>query len=125
MRPRSCRTPQTDSGQALPGLFVELRQDERVRYAPVNWAVVSEGAEDSVSAGSFRLALEPGRWSLRLMGEPHGVGASPEVLQVLLDAGADSSPKDRDGRTAWDLIQENEALKGTPAYWALSPLRIQ
>ena len=50
---------------------------------------------------------------------------SSDVVQTLLNAGADASPKDRDGKTAWDLIQENEALEGTPAYWALNQLRFQ
>jgi ankyrin repeat protein len=50
---------------------------------------------------------------------------SSDVVQTLLNAGADASPKDRDGKTAWDLIQENEHLEGTPAYWALNQLRFQ
>ena len=50
---------------------------------------------------------------------------SSEVVQALLNAGADASTKDREAKTAWDLVQENEALKGTPAYWALNQLRFQ
>ena len=46
-----------------------------------------------------------------------------EVVQVLLDAGADATASNEDGETAWDLIQENEALEGSPAYWALNDLR--
>ena len=48
---------------------------------------------------------------------------NPEVLQVLLDAGADATAKNGEKETAWDLIQDNEALKGTKAYWRLNELR--
>ena len=46
-----------------------------------------------------------------------------EVLQVLLDAGADATAKNGEKETAWDLIQDNEALKGSKAYWRLNDLR--
>ena len=49
--------------------------------------------------------------------------SNPEVLQVLLDAGADATAKNGMGKTAWDLIQDNEALKGSKAYWRLNDLR--
>ena len=45
------------------------------------------------------------------------------VVQALLDAGADATATNEDGETAWDLIQENDALEGSPAYWALNDLR--
>ena len=48
---------------------------------------------------------------------------SPEVVQALLDAGADATGKNGEGKTALDLIQDNEALKGTKAYWRLNELR--
>ena len=40
-----------------------------------------------------------------------------------LDAGADATAKNGRGEIAWDLIQDNEALKGTKAYWRLNELR--
>jgi ankyrin repeat protein len=46
-----------------------------------------------------------------------------ENMKVLLDAGADASVKDKDGKTAWDLAQDNEKLKGTDAYWMLNDAR--
>jgi len=46
-----------------------------------------------------------------------------EVVLALLDAGADATAKNGEGKTAWDLIQDNEALKGTKAYWRLNELR--
>ena len=47
---------------------------------------------------------------------------SSEVLTVLLNAGADPFIRDIEGRTAWDLVQENNILKETPAYWKLHDL---
>ena len=47
------------------------------------------------------------------------------VVQALLDAGADATATNEDGESAWDLIQENEALEGSPAYWALNDPRFQ
>ena len=52
-----------------------------------------------------------------------GANENPEVVQVLLDAGADATAKNGGGETAWDLIQDNEALKGSKAYWRLNELR--
>ena len=49
--------------------------------------------------------------------------SNPEVLQVLLDAGADATAKNGEKETAWDLIQDNEALKDSKAYWRLNDLR--
>ena len=48
-----------------------------------------------------------------------------ENVKVLLDAGADASVKDKDGKTAWDLAQDNEKLKGTDAYWMLNDARFK
>ena len=41
-------------------------------------------------------------------------------IQALLDAGADAKAKNKEGKTPWDLVQENERLKGTKGYWALN-----
>ena len=52
-------------------------------------------------------------------------GGAAENVKVLLDAGVDASVKDTLGKTAWDLAQENEALKGTDAYWMLNDARFK
>lgn len=50
---------------------------------------------------------------------------NPEVPRALVAAGADPALENGDGKTAWDLIEENEALKGTDVYWELNDLRFQ
>ena len=45
---------------------------------------------------------------------------TPEVVKVLLDAGADPKARTKDGRTAFDFIEQNYHLKGTDVYWQLN-----
>lgn len=44
---------------------------------------------------------------------------TPEIVQLLLDKGANALLKTEDGVRAIDLAKKNEALMGTPAYWKL------
>ena len=53
------------------------------------------------------------------------VNGTAKTVKVLLDAGVDASVKSNDGKTAWDLAQDNEQLKGTDAYWKLNDLRFK
>ena len=46
-------------------------------------------------------------------------GTLNESIFVLLKAGADAKAKSQHGITPWDLVQDNDALKGTKGYWAL------
>ena len=48
---------------------------------------------------------------------------APKVVMALLDAGADPKAETNDGKTAFDLMQENEKLKGMDAYWRLNDLQ--
>ena len=40
-------------------------------------------------------------------------------VQKLLSAGADATAKSKDGKTPWNLAQDNKYFKGTIGYWAL------
>ena len=44
---------------------------------------------------------------------------NPAVIEALLEAGADASARDSEGKTPWDYARENEALRGTDAWWRL------
>ena len=50
---------------------------------------------------------------------------NPEVITVLLDNGSDGTAVDVLLRTPFDLAQDNDALAGTDAYWALSDARFE
>ena len=54
-----------------------------------------------------------------------GHNENPEVLNVLLDAGADGTAVNGDDETPLDLAKDNEALAGTDAYWALNDARFE
>jgi hypothetical protein len=44
----------------------------------------------------------------------------PANIQALLDAGVDAKAKNEEGKSPWDLAQNNKDLKGTKGYWALN-----
>ena len=50
---------------------------------------------------------------------------NPAVVTTLLDAGADATVRSENGQTPWDHAQDNEALKGTDAYWRLNDARFR
>jgi ankyrin repeat protein len=45
---------------------------------------------------------------------------NPEIVQLLIEAGADTRAKDNEGKTAFDLAAANGALRGSAAYQALT-----
>ncbi len=45
---------------------------------------------------------------------------NPEVIKVLLDAGADGKAKSNEGKTAFYYAEKNEHIKDTEAYWLLN-----
>ena len=51
--------------------------------------------------------------------------SNPSVIVALIEGGADIGARDDDGMTAFDYAKENEALKGTDAYWLLNEGRLK
>ena len=51
------------------------------------------------------------------------VRSNPDLVEVLLDAGADPLARNAAGETPWDLAQRDEYLRGTDAYRRLNDAR--
>ena len=49
----------------------------------------------------------------------------PAVITALLEAGANPKARDYEGKTAFDLIEDNDELKNTDIYWQLNDLQYQ
>lgn len=49
----------------------------------------------------------------------------PDVVTALLDAGADPSKLDDNGKTPWDYVRVNPVFKDTGAYWRLNDERFR
>ena len=78
--------------------------DSQDMPSEVRESIVSIDCADWNSAGFFRTA-------------------AVEDVTRCLDAGADPNAQDENGQTAWDLAQDNEALKGTDVWWRLNDAR--
>ena len=51
--------------------------------------------------------------------------ANPSVIVALIEGGADPGARNEDGKTPFDYAKNNEALKGTDAYWLLNDGRFE
>ena len=47
------------------------------------------------------------------------------VVEALLEAGADPAARTGEGRLAFDLASENDAVRGSPVYWRLNEARFR
>ena len=53
------------------------------------------------------------------------LNSNPSVIMALIEGGANAAEIDIDGFTPFDYAKENEALKGTDAYWLLNEGRFE
>ena len=67
-------------------------------------------------------AVDPDiEWDLPAVYKIHGLNqGNPEVIDVLLDNGADGTLESDIGKTAFDYAEENSFIKDTDAYWRLN-----
>ena len=93
----------TDSGYT-PLHYAALNSEESVQ------ALLAAGAK--ITARSVR-GETPLHYAAKL-------GSLSAAILTLLTAGAEAKAKNNQGKTPWDLVQKNEKLKNTEAYWALN-----
>ena len=99
-------------------------------YTPLHLAYLHEDSaviESLLAAGADVMArTEDGDTPLHL-----AAGSSYEELgqrvaaaiELLLAAGADPTTPNSAGQTPWELVQDNEALRGSDAYWRMNDAR--
>ena len=98
------------------GANLEARNENGL--TPLHWATTSEAVTALLQAGANLEARDEYRGTpLHRAAE---LSNNPAVIKVILDAGADTAARNAAGKTPWDLVQVNDALKGSDAYWRLN-----
>ena len=131
------------SNKNMPSIITRLvraganpNERDKDGWAPLHVAAATDGTPSIVAAllkagANPRAATEKSTWQL---GGGKGwtplhlaarSSKTPLVVAALLDAGADAKARTDDGRTPWDLIETNFALKGTDVYWRLNNKRFE
>lgn len=77
-----------------------------------------------VEGGANLEARDPGN-GMTLLHWLVSSDGTPEEIEALLDAGADPRAVTFDGDSVFDLAQQNEALRGTNAFWRLNDARFR
>ena len=94
--------------------------------APLHWAVNhgDAGAIIALLAGGADVNArdEGGKTALHYAAAESAI---PSVIKALIEVGADPGARDNDGKTPFDYAKDNEALKGTDAYWRLNDGRFE
>ncbi|WP_299427089.1 ankyrin repeat domain-containing protein, partial [uncultured Meiothermus sp.] len=107
-----CKYPLLFSGTALANSLL----------SPGFWRTATPAIlEQAIRAGAQVNARDNDDWTPFHDAAKHGENS--DVLLKLLELGADPRAHTLAGETAWDLIQHNQRLTNTPAFWRLNDLR--
>ena len=90
---------------------------------PLHWATTNEAVTALLQAGANLEARD--EYSGTPLHRAAELSKNPAVIKVMLDAGADTAARNAAGKTPWDLVQVNDALKGSDAYWRLNDARFK
>ena len=118
---RACLVILLSAALALPALPVHADATDALFVAAVVGtasevkAALSTGADPGARAekGATPLHLAAGR------------NSNSSVIAALIEGGADPSARDDAGKVPFGYAKDNEALKGTDAYWLLNEGRFE
>ena len=97
-----------------------LLRAQKYEYTPLHVAAHDDDltrVRSLVEAGAAVDARSNNGWTPLMLAAANST--TPEIVQLLLDKGANALLKNEAGERAIDLAKKNEALMGTPAYWKL------
>ena len=100
---------------ADPGVNRDLFEAARRGNASEVKAALAAGADPGAPD---EYGATPLRWAAAF-------NPNPFVITALIEGGADPSARDDDGKVPFDYAKDNEALKGTEAYWLLNEARFE
>ena len=103
------------------GANLEARNENGL--TPLHWATTSEAVTALLQAGANLEARD--EYNGTPLHRASELSKNPAVIKVMLDAGADTAARNAAGKTPWDLVQVNDALKGSDAYWRLNDARFK
>ena len=96
---------------------------------PLHAAAIADNANPSVIKALIEAGADPGArmegGDTPLHGAAWADNANPSVIEALLEGGADPGARNDGGFTPFDYAKENEALRGTDAYWLLNEGRFE
>ena len=108
------------------GAEVDTRSDT-LSLTPLHYAAAFNGSPTVIAAliGAGAQVNAQDSYGNTPLHSAARYSTSPAVIMTLLEAGATAAAQNGESKTPWDLAQDNEALRGTDAWWLLNDARFE